>query len=71
MPSSSSLRTPIAMAFVRFLFFLLFHVSFVLSSDRIEIFSSEAMAELERFRAAADAFLNFLGVAPGAREERL
>jgi hypothetical protein len=32
--SSSSLRTPIAMAFIRSLFFLLFLVSFVLSSDR-------------------------------------
>jgi hypothetical protein len=29
------------------------------------------MAELERLRVAADAFLNFLGFAPGTREERL
>jgi hypothetical protein len=29
------------------------------------------MTELERLRAAVDAFLDFLGVAPGAREERL
>jgi hypothetical protein len=41
----------------------------VLSSDWG--FSSEATAELERLHAAANAFLNFLRVAPGAREERL
>jgi hypothetical protein len=35
------------------------------------VFSSEATTELERHRAVADAFLNFLGVAPGVREERL
>jgi hypothetical protein len=29
------------------------------------------MMELERLCAAVDAFLDFLGVAPGAREERL
>jgi hypothetical protein len=68
-PSSSSLRMPIAMAFIRSLFFLLFLVSFVFSSDGV--FSSDATAELERLRAAADAFLDFLGVALGTQEERL
>jgi hypothetical protein len=63
MPSSSSLRTSIAMALVRSLFFLLFLVFFVLSYG---VFSSEATAELEHLRAVVDAFLNFLGVAPGA-----
>jgi hypothetical protein len=63
-PSSSSLRTPITMALVHSLFFLLLLVSFVLSFDRNGVFSSEATAELERLRAAADAFLDFLGVAP-------
>jgi hypothetical protein len=29
------------------------------------------MMELECLRAAVDAFLNFMGVAPGAREEHL
>jgi hypothetical protein len=29
------------------------------------------MAELERLHAAVDAFLNFMGVVPGAREEHL
>jgi hypothetical protein len=29
------------------------------------------MTELERLRAAVDALLDFLGVAPGAREEHL
>jgi hypothetical protein len=29
------------------------------------------MAELEHLHAAVDAFLNFLGVAPGAREKRV
>jgi hypothetical protein len=33
--------------------------------------SSEATAELEHLRAAVDTFLNFLGVKPGAQEERL
>jgi hypothetical protein len=61
----------IAMALVRSLFFLLFLVSFVLSSDRNRVFSSEAMVELERLRVVADTFLNFLGVAPGAQEECL
>jgi hypothetical protein len=41
MPSSSSLRMSIAMAFICSLFFLLFLVSFVLSSNGV--FSSEAM----------------------------
>jgi hypothetical protein len=40
----------------------------VLSSDRNEVFSSEATTELERLRAAVDAFLDFLGVVPGAQE---
>jgi hypothetical protein len=35
------------------------------------VFSSEATAELERLPAVAHTFLDFLGVAPGAREERL
>jgi hypothetical protein len=35
------------------------------------VFSSEAMAELEHLHAVADSFLDFLGVTPGAREERL
>jgi hypothetical protein len=43
----------------------------VLSFDKNGVFSSEATAELEHLRAVVDAFLNFLGVAPGAREERL
>jgi hypothetical protein len=68
MPSSSSLRTPIAMALVRSLFFLLFLVSFVLSFDRNGIFSSEVAIELERLCATMDALLNFLGVTPGAQE---
>jgi hypothetical protein len=59
------------MAFVCLQFFLLFLVSFVLSSNRNGVFPSEATAELERLRAAADVFLDFLGVAPGAQEERL
>jgi hypothetical protein len=59
------------MAFIRSLFFFLFLVSFVLLSDRNGVFPSEAMTELERLRAATDAFLNFLGVALGAQEERL
>jgi hypothetical protein len=54
-----------------YVLFHLFLVSFVLSSDRNGVFSSETAAELERLRVAADAFLDFLGVAPGAREERL
>jgi hypothetical protein len=29
------------------------------------------MAELERLHAVVDTFLDFLGVTPGAREERL
>jgi hypothetical protein len=52
------------MAFVRSLFFLLFLVSFALSFDGV--FSSEATMELERLYATANAFLDFLGVAPGA-----
>jgi hypothetical protein len=35
------------------------------------VFSSEAMVELEHLPTMADTFLNFLGVALGAREERL
>jgi hypothetical protein len=62
---------PIAMALVCSLFFLLFLVSFVLSSDRNGVFSSEATVELERLRAVADTFLNFLGVARGTQEEHL
>jgi hypothetical protein len=57
------------MALIRSLFFLLFLVSFALSFDGV--FSSEATMELQHLCAAADAFLDFLGVAPGAREERL
>jgi hypothetical protein len=53
------------------MFSILHLVSFVLSSDRHGVFSSEATAELERLRAVMDALLNFLGVAPGALEERL
>jgi 2-methylaconitate cis-trans-isomerase PrpF len=49
----------------------LFLVYFVPLSDRNGVFSSEVTAELERLRVAADAFLDFLGVAPGAREECL
>jgi hypothetical protein len=33
-------------------------------------FSSEATIELECLRAVVDAFLDFMGVAPGVREER-
>jgi hypothetical protein len=61
----------IDMAFVHSLFFLFFLVSFVLSSNRNGVFSSEAMAELENLHAAVDAFLNFLGAAPGDQEELL
>jgi hypothetical protein len=43
----------------------------LLSSDGNRVLSSEAMMELECLRTAVDAFLDFLGVAPGAREERL
>jgi hypothetical protein len=43
----------------------------VLLSDRNEVFSSEAMMKLERLRAAVDNFLDFMGVASGAREECL
>jgi hypothetical protein len=50
---------------------LLFLVSFVLSSDRNGVLSSEATVELEHLRAAVDTFLDFLGVKPGAREECL
>jgi hypothetical protein len=55
------------MALIRSLFFLLFLVfcAFIWG------FSSEAMAELERLRAVMYAFLNFLGVTPGAQEKRL
>jgi hypothetical protein len=42
---------------------------FVFSSDGV--FPSEAMTELEHLHVAVDSFLNFLGVALGAREERL
>jgi hypothetical protein len=59
------------MAFVRSLLLLLFLGSFVLSFDRNGVLSSEATVERERLRATVDAFLDFLGVAPGAREERL
>jgi hypothetical protein len=34
-------------------------------------FFSEVTTELERLCAAVDAFLDFMGVAPGAQEERL
>jgi hypothetical protein len=61
----------IDMAFVHSLFFLLFLVSFVLSSNRNGVFSLEAMAELEHLHAVVDAFLNFLGAAPGDQEELL
>jgi hypothetical protein len=71
MPLSSSLRTPIAMAFVRILLFFSLLVSFVLSSDRNGFFSSEVTLELEHLHMAVDAFLDFLGVVSGAREERL
>jgi hypothetical protein len=49
----------------------LFLVSFVLSSYRNGVFSLEATMELERLYMAVDAFLDFVGVVPGAREEHL
>jgi hypothetical protein len=44
---------------------------FVFSFDRNGVFPSEAMTELEHLHAVVDTFLDFLGVAPGAQEERL
>jgi hypothetical protein len=67
--ASSSSRTPIAMAFICIL--PLVFSFFVLLSYRNGVFSLEATTELERLRAAVDAFLDFMGVAPGAREEHL
>jgi hypothetical protein len=50
--------------------FLVF-IIFLLSFDGTEVFPSEATTKLERLHAAVDAFLDFLGVAPGPQEERI
>jgi hypothetical protein len=59
------------MAFIRILLLVSSFYYFLLSSNRNGVFSSEAMMKLEHLRTAVDAFLDFLGVTPGTREERL